>query len=296
MRFLKFAVLAALFAVPVSSANAGVLNSLLSFDGFEDVLVDESRSSFFDNDQSGGLSKGDVIYGFLAFSDAERSTGPNSFDNISLTDQLVATFSFELTDIVADVNGAAVFVHGAVSAANTLLGQDIDSLLGAGLSSAGGAGASFVLVSHTGLNPEPLNYQGPTGVNPGPLGLKNFTSADWDYELTAGFAAGDFLHLEGVPSLDGKSGESGGLTILDSATTPVSSFLLVDATSLLDGTDSKHHFGLSGQVLLKVSANGWSFTDTTRVTLNAVPEPTSLLAFGLLIGVAGVRRRSRKSA
>ena len=71
MRFLKFAVLAALLALPVSSANAGVLSSLLSFNGIEDVLIDQSRSNFDDLDNNGVFSTGDILSGFVSIDQAD---------------------------------------------------------------------------------------------------------------------------------------------------------------------------------------------------------------------------------
>lgn len=70
MRFIKFAVLAALFALPVSSADAGILSSILTLNGTADQVNTINNpvglSGFVDVDENGEFDAGDIVFGFIA--------------------------------------------------------------------------------------------------------------------------------------------------------------------------------------------------------------------------------------
>ena len=107
MRFLKFAVLAALLALPVSSANAGVLSSLLSFNGIEDVLIDQSRSNFDDLDNNGVFSTGDILSGFVSIDQADPDNDNLGIIDVNSPDAVVFAFAAEVTG-VTEVDGNSV--------------------------------------------------------------------------------------------------------------------------------------------------------------------------------------------
>ena len=104
MRFLKFAVIAALFALPVSSANAGVLSSLLSFNGVEDLLIDQSRSNFTDVDSSGGFTVGDVLSGFVTIDQADPDSDSTGVVDVNSPEAVVFAFAAEVTG--QNINGS----------------------------------------------------------------------------------------------------------------------------------------------------------------------------------------------
>ena len=70
MRFIKFAVLAALFALPVSSADAGILSSILTLNGTADQVNTINNpvglSGFVDANENGEFDAGDIVFGFIA--------------------------------------------------------------------------------------------------------------------------------------------------------------------------------------------------------------------------------------
>ena len=125
MRFLKFAVIAALFALPVSSANAGVLTSLIGAvpGGGPLALNDDSRDFFVDVDGSGGVTIGDVLFGVVQID----STSP---PNIDTDNQLYGVFSqtFETVDVdITDGTASGTFAPTAGEfSLETLTGLDLN--------------------------------------------------------------------------------------------------------------------------------------------------------------------------
>ncbi|OYP33000.1 PEP-CTERM sorting domain-containing protein [Rhodopirellula sp. MGV] len=283
MKKLQFAAFMALVCLQIQSASATVLGSLLTFDGVEDSLVDDSRSSFFDNDGNGVISVGDVVYGFAAMSEA----GPTNSET-SITDQVVAVFAVQVTG--TDLTGT--LLNGGV----TTPGQDLGSLLtGTGFAPIdnGLGDAAFVILSHAGLTPEPLSFSS----------ISDFTSADWEYEATLGFATGsnDYLHVDATFQPDGGGGfvlasatERGGFTVLDSVFTGAK-FLPVSNLRLDETGFSSHEVVLDNAIIQDAGPTSpWDFIDQARFRLNAVPEPASALAFAGIMGLAGFSRRRRK--
>ena len=70
MRYIKFAVLAALFALPVSSADAGILSSILTLNGTADQVNTINNpvglSGYVDVNNSGEFDTDDIVFGFIA--------------------------------------------------------------------------------------------------------------------------------------------------------------------------------------------------------------------------------------
>ena len=96
MRFLKFAVLAALFALPVSSVDAGIFGSLLSANGIADVIADDSAGSFIERGNiDGTLEVGDLLQGMISF-DSVATNG------VPAGSSLIAAYSFEVLEIGED--------------------------------------------------------------------------------------------------------------------------------------------------------------------------------------------------
>ena len=125
MRFLKFAVIAALFALPVSSANAGVLTSLIGAvpDGGPLALNDDSRDFFVDVDGSDGVTVGDVLFGVVQID----STSP---PNIDTNNQLYGVFSQTFETVVVDLTDGTASGTFAPTAGkyslDTLTGLDLN--------------------------------------------------------------------------------------------------------------------------------------------------------------------------
>ena len=102
MRFLKFAVLAALFALPVSSANAGVLSSLLSFDSDLDLLIDDSASFVVDRAGDADLLEvGDLLQGAFNLDNIDGNTVPSG-------SSIFGVFSFQVESITGGPTGQLV--------------------------------------------------------------------------------------------------------------------------------------------------------------------------------------------
>ena len=123
MRFLKFAVLAALLALPVSSANAGVLSSLLSFNGLEDVLIDQSRSNFDDLDNNGVFSTGDILSGFVSIDQADPDNDNLGIIDVNSPDAVVFAFAAEVTGV--DPETMVANLGPNVEVLSSLLDSDI---------------------------------------------------------------------------------------------------------------------------------------------------------------------------
>ena len=291
MRFIKFAVLAALFAVPVCSADAGILVQNLSFNGFEDVIIDQSRSNIVDANEDGVFSVGDAVYGYLSFDEVQ-------LDNGTQTDivggQLATLFALEVTeDFGDDVFGLS---------ASTVVGFTLGDLLDADLLAAGVDGEAIdadtlavVVGSTSTLEPENVAQN---------LGFFSAASG-YEIELTAGLALDtDFFQVTDNGDFD--FDESAGLSVLQTGAglPDPSSFLPVDAATQFAGpfeSDATAQISLVGTIgpnnpnandfFNPATGEGFLLQNQAQVSLNAVPEPTSALAFVGIFGLAVRRRR-----
>ena len=279
-----------------SHARASVLANNMTFNGIEDLFVDESRSNALDRDSSGGLSVGDVIYGYVSFDERNLDGGGNEPIQGG---RLAALFSIKVTAETSA--GSKIFLHGANDVAGSTFADLLDAdLLAEGVGGAAiSADAMFVIVeSTTAVSP----------VNTAP-DLKWFTGADWDIVATGGVVAanGDFLQV-----FDNSNSVTG-LNYLETASLSVLQHTLGGGVVFLDnvGADDFTIPGTSlsdafGQIAIRSAtitpntnpdSGNWALQDNGNFAFNAVPEPATFAVWGLLasVGLIGAYRR-RKTA
>lgn len=290
----KFAIAAALLLCFTGVSQASVLNANLG-SGLQE-LQDESQSMFENLDGSvDGLGRptftaGDVIWGFASISDIVPGQG-----TLEANEQIVVAYAFEVGDVILpgifDVKGS------------TVAGFTIDDLLsdftpmGAGV---GDTTAFIVLSNDTGLDPlkdspsEPGSSVLPTEFD------SFFNSTDWSYELTGGIAAGtdDYSQFFAGNGISTIGDQVGGFTIFDQAFTR--EFKDVDLTNPLTQVTTQHDITLDLSTIRSDASGRWDFEDNADFFVNSVPEPSSILSFGALMGaglfVAARRRRKQKQA
>jgi hypothetical protein len=295
-----FCVIAAVLTV-AGTSQAGVLSSLLTFNGQTDQIgaTNSTSVNVLDIDTSGGFSLGDVFYGFVEFSNSANDLlappPPTSSGQIG-DNALVIAFSAEILgyDSVNDV-----FSFGAVTdtdlSVKSLLGSVVGkgSLLDTDIVAALGfpnGGPPEI----TGNFAETVTPFGAYTAGDIPDGLKNF-GASWNVEL-AGDLSGtdDFLQYS-----NSTNSQSGGLTARILPGFPGGTQLIPVPTTLpypgLTGTPTGSASDLSLELTSVNSKglDGWSFQSQSRFRLNAVPEPSSVLAFAGMVGCVGFVRRRR---
>lgn len=299
-KFLCVAVLA-MFSVP---AQAGVLGSNLSFDGLVDTIEDTSVDNVIDNGD-GILSAGDVLYG-IASIDSTTAQNPTS-------GSLAIAFATE----IASINATGGITFGLVS--DPL--KDIESLLGptfAGSFSDPGRTIFAVLGNAAAKG----SLEDPETGQTGALFTGNFTDdgfggglggfaseGGWSVELTGGLvAADDFFEAQLFAPIDAfgfaTAIQRAAFSVIDSTLGAGVVFTDVSVDPLLGGGTVQADVSLfDGSVngLLAVGRtpttgglNGWLYRDSADFQINAVPEPSALLAFAG-IGFAGVVSRRRRS-
>ncbi len=297
--FRKFVAIAALVLVG-TQAQAGLLGSALTFNGSEDRIstVNPAGLAAFVNLGGGaGFDPGDVVYGFLA-----SSGGVNDFLTPGLSPfglgggYGVAMFAAEL------VAGPApgLFNLAPVTTAGYKLEDLVDAEFSAELT-----GKDAMVAVITGDVGGTVFDGFIAADNTTGDGLKHFTGTDFDLEFAAntadaGSGAGFFQFAPGGGSV---GTQKGGFNVIagvgDLGSAPIV-FLDVPITSLFaPPPTTKAHIGLDTTfVNAGVSAvpRGWAFeTQSFGIRLNAVPEPSSFLAFAGLVGIAGLGRRRRKN-
>ena len=280
MRFLKFAVLAALLALPVSSANAGVLSSLLSFNGIADVLIDQSRSNFDDADGNGVLSTGDVLSGFVSIDQADPDNDSLDIIDVNSPEAVVFAFAAEVTSV--DAMSGLVELGPNATTLSSLLDADIAANIT-------DPGTIFVALESAASPASPLDESFFDA-------LDDFNAANgFEYVLSGGFADGtdDFFQFSPV-NLGGIVGiEAGGFTIFDS---PFGDLLPVSVERLDGAPDSFHDTTLfNGTITDAPLGSSFDFANNSDFAINAVPEPTAMMTFMGIFGLA-FRGRRRQQA
>ncbi len=303
-----FGVLAAL--AMVASVQAGPLTSHLSTDGIPDVLDDDSVSFIVDLDGDMAISVGDIVSGVLRIG----TTSANGV--LDPTDQLVGVFSFQVRTSVGAPGPQVDLTNGGVDP--TLgTGLSIKEILDAagianplvddGLLVPDGDDAPMIAVLSSDPNPVDITTVGPAGL---PAALSAYS-----LDAILGFGnAADYLEVRSFLDADdsgevdfaelpaGFGGfigqESGGLSVLHQASNLI--FLPVASLHTDGATTTFHDVDLQGTLFgprLNTPA-GYQITDSTFLTVNAVPEPGSMAVWGMLIGVGAVayRRRNKKAA
>ena len=306
MRFLKFAVLAALFALPVSSVDAGIFGSLLSANGIADVIADDSAGSFIERGNiDGTLEVGDLLQGMISF-DSVATNG------VPAGSSLIAAYSFEVLEIGED---GSYLELGAASGTDNVLdivsnaGVDISGLTGAHV----GQDNAIVLLQSSSVDVDRNDFLGPNfGFTPG----SGATAADFDPALVLGFDGVDDQHTvtaANIPTfgLVDLTDLSTAAFFAGQGTGPIASFFGTYSITDTSNSLSALNFlplvnplgGAVGDVTISngtinatdsvTSANSFDFNDDGDFLINAVPEPSTVAIFGCvgLIGLFDQRRR-----
>ena len=313
MRFIKFAVLAALFAVPSSSADAGILSSALTFNGQADQINTINnpvgRSTFVDgsnaNNVMGELDAGDIVYGWIGSTQVTNDIATsNPFNPANPVDgtppgdvvpfggdnYLAAVFSGVVND---GDNPGETFLTAVDPTAGTgfsipeLLGDFSD--VGEQLDGVNNAIAAVVTGSTTGGVNDLVNSSASD--------LSTFfddASFDLEFALTAddGFYQSQFF-----PSL-GQAAQRAGLNVIAGTESGgfTDPFIDVPVEELFSpsSVDSADVALDNTFVALSAPQNGYAFTvQSSSIRLNAVPEPSSALTFVGIGLFVFVRRRNK---
>ena len=285
MRFLSFAVLAALFVVPIPSANAGVISLLNT--GSNSLEDDDFEIIQFSGDN---VSVGDRLFGVFriqAVNETAISDGDATF---------TAVFAAEVTGVTG-APGAATNIEfsplqsGGADAATTEFAA-FTSSLGVTTTSPTNDSSVIVLFDHPDFG---VTDQG---------ALPDLGAAVDTFDETAGatFLA-EFGDGGGVFDFS-TSGDPGVDVLTNLILQGFSSSNTLNFDVLVDNPGDNVEFGdlfgtgsFSPQIPVQIGADPGQFQIATDAdfTLFArvVPEPTSAIAFAGLFGLSFVRRRRR---
>ena len=186
------------FAAP---SQAGLLSSVLTFNGERDNLIDQSASVAVDVDGSGGYSDGDVLFGFLRIDSVNRDIDlqpnglpiepPSGGTSVIPDGEIGILFAAEIDGLVSDAGLPGtlgdVFSLKASSVAGLTLADVLSPSLGAEIAGDLTADTLFIAVEST-----------TSGVIGGPAiqSTWDFTGADFDLSLSGGIVEGDdFFHF-----------------------------------------------------------------------------------------------------
>lgn len=297
-----FAAFAALFALPVSSANAGVLlvavepvepvpdggsanagvlSSLLTFNGVEDLLIDQSRSNFTDADGSGGFSVGDVLSGFVTIDQADPDSDSVDIVDVNSPEAVVFAFAAEVTG--ENENGSLNL--GVSTVEGNTLEDFIDADIYSNVNNA--AETIFVALEASAAASSPLDESVFDS-------LDDFNADNgFSFVLSGGIAAGtdDFFQFSPIGIGDIVGAEAGGFTIFDSPF-GVDALLPVSTTRLDDLADSQHDVSLiNGTIFNADPGSVFDFANNSDFAINVVPEPTTMMSFIGIFGLVTMRRR-----
>lgn len=290
----KFFVAAALllFAAP---SQAGVVSSLLTFDGTPDTITDDSVGNFVERGTVDGiLEVGDLLQGMISF-------GPLAGNAVPTGQSVIGAYSLRVKSI--GVGGTSLVLEAASGADDvvTLLGAagvDLSGLTGTHV----GASNGFALLESTSVEIDRTSFVGPTfGFIPPTVGsdfeavailgfdgvddhhnISSFGADLTDLSVAAGFAGTGvpFALFNGTYSITDHS--FGGGTIFLPLTNVISGAEgdVTIVNGFISGTNSD------------TIGKGWDYNDDGDFVINAVPEPTSLAIFAV-IGLGAARRRRR---
>lgn len=277
-----------------NAARASVLSSHLTFDGIPDNINDDSRSEYVDVDGSLTLSLGDIAYGYVSVSDFVP-TGNASPDELAIVFSATITGSGPTPGFVFTLGPTPA---GSPYSLNTLLGLPL-------VSPVTPAGSIGVVVDLSGTDPLAPEVPDPAGA--GALGAP-FPGI---WEMTIGLGApGDFFEVFPgaiVPAPAIPRSERGGFSVLAFGVFPSSAIFLPVGVTHLDplSAPSFHDVTLfsgtiapnpAGPFGVPPGLSTWGFVDDSSFSVNvaAIPEPASVLVWGLLITFASGRAAARR--
>lgn len=320
----------------VQTSSASALSSLLSFDGAEDTLNDNSQNKIFDMDGDDALSAGDQIVGLFQIEKVNVTGDPSPGAIFAATAFEIRTpfltsggdLAFDLVPIYhSDTNSLMNLIDPALHPAG-FTASDWDQTVGLvfsidDVSSGAGTDAS--------VNPyDPAHTEANTSIISSVLTAVNGYSLDVALGIVGSYdmsgttftnsanANGDtdflqakvtdssFTTISGIEADDNGAqilSQRGGFTVLANTFGSSTKFLPLDVLRFSASGTTDHDVVLQpdGAVqtteLTDTDAN-WSVVDDANFKINAVPEPTSMLAWGGLasiLGLAAARRRKRNA-
>lgn len=289
--------MAALFALPVSLVDAGIVSSLLTSNGVQDSLVDQSVDSFLDVDGSGTFNLGDVLFGIAQIDQVQ----PDGGASITVAPARIGVaFAAEVTSFESAGSLPTQDFFSLEFGAVNSVGNTLNDLLGPGFAGTFDNDTIFAVFERSagGALIDVPNTPGTADA------LQIFTDvgADaFDFVFSGGLEAGDFF--EAIISFNSTTGafvggdQRGGFTITNSTIGTVGTdFLPVDVTRL-DGTVSSHDITIDvGSNISPADGlqltNGFAFENNVQFSINTVPEPTSALTFLGVFAICVARRRT----
>ncbi len=262
-----------------TASKAGMVDTYVVADGVEDQLLDTSRALLDDLDASGGVSVGDVVYGWAAISGVNPD--PNGYG--LQANRIVVVFSAKVVSISGTI---------ATLGYNDTGSHDLTDLLPPSLHPQNGRtgtlGQDEIAVVISGPNPvSPV-------VDPATFAAGNGFSSGYQYEATLGLVQPDDFFQVDLGAF--ANNERGGFTVMDASgsygNSPGVIYIPVSITDF-GGVTHSVEVSMLGTIF-SPGANGYDFSDLTTFTINAAPEPSSLALWCLVgAGVAGYVRRRR---
>lgn len=299
-KLVALAMLAA-FAIP---AQAGLVSSLLSFDGIPDIVSDDSVGLLLDGGD-GSLDVGDSIVGLIALDPLDGNAVPAGSSVLGLyafdvktasageltleagdLASLLATAGVDTSGLVAYPGGPADAAFAIIESTTAALGtQDVSStfaeLVGAGFTAVLTAGFDSDDDFHTVTADGAVDLTDSAGIIAASLsglfGGSEFGGFDALYSVSEHAFGGATLFLD-QPTLK-----------IDTSVFPPVPVLLGSGEVTIVGGNLKFSDATA-------AANGWHFQDDGNYNINAVPEPGTYAAFAAigLVGFVARRRRNKK--
>ena len=276
------------------NAQAGILSSILKFDGSQNVLEDESRDFFVDFDLD-TPTLGDVFFGVAVIDDISQIVGQTETP-LGAPESVVVAIAAEVTNVTGtlDINGDGELTveFGAV----TQDGFFLNDIIGNGFGRfADDDGTMFAILE------KPIDVSASSFTNAGfPTPLSQLD--DWTYVAHGGFADGtnafgDVDFFEAVIEFDENAVDDGdqfgGFTVFDHTFGPGTVFLpsLAPHENI---ADTSHQVAILDGSLESTDTNGWNVENDVDFGVRVVPEPGSLAIFAFCAGFGFLRRSQRK--
>lgn len=305
-------VVATFVAVLAQAADAGIISSVLTFNGQTDQINTINnpvgRSSFLDQDSSGSLNAGDIVFGWIASTGTTTDVSvsdPFNPDNpvnqsplgtphtLGQNQYLASVFSGVVND---GPNPGSTFLTAVNPGANT--GLSIPELLsGFGTQLNGVTNASLAVLSGSTAN-------GVSDLADASLldfvSGNYFSNSDFDLEFAATLDGGFF---ENQPTFGSQFGQRAGANVI--ASTQVGGigsdivFLPEPTVTIFDNVSGQADLALDNTFVTATpnDSSGFVFTvQSSSIRVNAVPEPSSMLAFAGIAGLGYIGRRRRNAA
>ncbi len=281
-------------------AQAGSLGSHLSFDHVPDILDDDSVSFVVDRDGDLSLSTGDIVSGFLRIG----TTSANGI--LAPDDQLIGVYSFEVASSVGNAGPDPTVL---------LTARGVDPLDGTGLSIDEILAGAGIVAPQFGVDATIAvltSDNNPVDITTVPLAGAIAALSSYELGAILGYGtADDYLEVRSFSDVNDNglldfaelpagpnffAAETGGMSVLHHTLGPSTVFIPVASLHTDNVTQTLHDVAITGTLFgaRPSTPAGYTITDSTFLTVNAVPEPSSLAMWGLLLGAAvGIKRRRK---